>query len=293
MGPKKPLKTPGTPKIRAFKFIKPSKSTSKPHDESEDGSASDMSQRPSRSTRWIVTASAAKSARSKGKQKEPADSSAAQTTPLVLPPETDSDEEQTSPDLTQKPPTSKKSKTTDKVSTSQSNTSSSVGTKKKLQQESQPQSSKTVQPKKKASSKTKSKVSSTAPQKSKSGKQLKGKASVSNQPVEEEEPPSPTPAQDELDDFASDQENEDIDEADKELEAVLMEEAAKPDSPVVFGRRRKWINHKFNQDEDGRLIEFIKKHDIFYNKKRTDFKENPSRDVLMLELEAEMNIPGK
>ncbi len=141
--------------------------------------------------------------------------------------------------------------------------------------------------------KDKGKVSSTAPSKSKTGKQLKGKASVSNQPQEEEEPPSPTPAQDELDDFASDQENDDIDEADKELEAVLREEAAKPESPVVFGKRRKWINHKFNQEEDGRLIEFIKKHEIFYNKNRSDFKEDTSRDVLLLELQAEMKIPGK
>ena len=293
MGPKKPLKTPGTPKIRAFKFIQPSKATSKLQDESEDGSASDLSQRPSRATRRIMPEPAAKSARSKGKQKEPTDSTSAQTTPLIPPPETDSDEQPTLPDLTQQPPTKKKTKKKDTVSTSQSDTSSSVSTKKKMLKEPQPHSSKTVQRPKKDASKSQSKVPTSAPKKSKTGKPLKGKASVSNQPIEEEAPPSPTPPQDEVDDFASDPENEDIDEADKELEAVLMEEASKPDSPIVFGRRRKWINHKFNQEEDGKLIEFIKKHEIFYNKNRTDFKENPSRDVLMLELEAEMKIPGK
>ena len=288
MGPKKPPKNQGTPKIRAFKFVKAQTPPPQEPVESEDESPTGTTRRRERTTRRIITAAVAAKASA---QKQSVISS--ETTPQIEPATINSDIEDTSPELTQPPPSKKvKKQAKDKpaVTVKKSTDAKPAKTNKATQQS----SAKTIPKKVKATTTSQTKIAASAPKKSKSGKALVTKASVSNQAFEEEENvPSPTPPQDEVDDFASDdQANDGLPCDNQDLQQVLREEVEAPESPIKFGKRRKWITRKFSQEQDARIIEFVKENPIFYNKS-TPVDETPTRDELLLEIEREMKIPGK
>ncbi len=212
----------------------------------------------------IITASAALSA-AKATAKKQSESSS-DTNPQIDAATINTDIEDTSPELPQPPP-SKKVKKQAKDKPADTTQTSTDAKQKKTSKATQQSSAKTIKKKMKETPSSQPKISASAPKKSKSGKALVNKASVSNQAYEEEENvPSPTTPQDEVDDFASDDQADDgLPHDNQDVQQVLREEVEAPDSPVKFGRRRKWITRKFSQEQDARIIEIVRENPIFYN----------------------------
>lgn len=123
----------------------------------------------------------------------------------------------------------------------------------------------------------------------KSGKPATSKKSVGQQPhPDDSENETPAP-EEEADYFASsDEDPRDAQIQIDEAMARALEEDAE-ESPIELD----WNKRKWTPSEDEAIIEHVKANQIYYNMRRTDFKERSTKDDTWKPLERRLKVPGK
>ena len=296
MPPKKDANKGRTPRIRAFKTVPKMPAKQEDDDDEDDGEDPLEDQQDSKPKRVILTANAAASRECVKKKQELAQSAVGSSTDNTAEPATSSAKKTKAPAKTQEPPTPsetsddlkpvrKKSKTTkDKQKPSTSGVPKPQPTKSKTSKVKMPKSSKPPPP----PALTK-KTKGQQVQLSKSGKSVTSKRTVGNQPSHHDAD-SETPAPEEEPDYfaSSDEDPRDAQiEMDEAMARALAEDA--DDSPLELD----WSRRKWTPTEDEAIIEHVKSNEIYYNMRRTDFKERTTKDDMWRPLEKRFKVPGK
>ncbi len=289
MPPKKDPPKTRTPRIRAFKVVDAQPSKKRQDADEEEDPLKDVAE--AKPTRVILTANAALAREREKKKQEKAQSS--EDTKAAKKPAT-----QSSSDKKTKPPK------TEAKAQSASETSEDINTRKKNakapKDKQKPSTSGTAQPpppkskppKVKLPKNYKNQASKSKTDKktvTKAGKPATSKQSVGNQPYQQDSA-SETPApEDEPDNFASSDEDprQQQIEMDEAMAQALAEDA--DDSPLDLN----WSKRKYTPSEDEAIIDHVKANQIYYNMRRTDFKEKATKDDLWRPLEIRFKVPGK
>ena len=122
----------------------------------------------------------------------------------------------------------------------------------------------------------------------KSGKVATSKKSVGNQPADHESATDTPAPEEEADYFASS--DEDDRQAQIEMDQAMAQALAEDaeDSPIELD----WSKWKWTPSEDEAIIEHVKSNQIYYNMRRTDFKERATKDYMWKPLEKRYKVPG-
>ncbi len=298
MPPKKEPARSRTPRIRAFRNLPASKPPD-PDPEDEDDEE-DPLQETSRSTKpptLILTANAAASRERERKkleqQAEVAEDKSTDTTPASKSDTASSKKKtqskkqaatcsSTSDDV--KPAKKKPKPAKDKQTPSTSGVTKPAPAKSKASKVKYPKSAQPQQPAGKPKSDRETKKTLT-----KSGKPATSKKTVGIQPPDHESASETAAPEEEADYFASSDEDnrqEQI-EMDEAMARALAEDA--DDSPIELD----WTRRKWTPSEDEAIIEHVKSNQIYYNMRRTDFKERATKDYMWKPLEKRFKVPGK
>ncbi len=296
MPPKKEKSNPRTPRIRAFKHLPPQPKQPPDEDEDEDDEEDPLKEpSPTVPTRTIITANVAAARKREAKKQvkdQPDASSSAESSQPAQPSNAAKDKvskkttkskstaDTSSDKKTKSKPTSAKG-VKDKQIPSTSGEAKTTSTKSKAP--------KVRMPKTAAKSQTPPASKSKSGTVTKSGKPATSKKSVGTQPhPEDSENETPAP-EEEADYFASsDEDPRDAQIQMDEAMARALEEDAE-DSPIDLD----WSKRKWTPSEDEAIIDHVRSHKIYYNMKRTDFKERSTKDEIWKPLERRFKVPGK
>ncbi len=290
-----PPKKARTPRIRAFKHIPITQPAIE--DDGEEEEEDPLQDIPdSKPKRVIITANVAAARERQRKKMEKAQSAEENSTDTTPVPKSSAEQKtkqapstnkattasETSDDI--KPVKKKPKPAKDKQTPGTSGVQKTPATKSKSSKVKLPKSSKNEEPQRQSKTKKGATVTVT-----KSGKAATSKRSVGNKPADHDTA-SETPApEEEPDYFASS--DEDARQAQIDIDAAMARALAEDaeDSPLELD----WTRRKWTPSEDEAIIEHVKSNQIYYNMRRTDFKEKDIKDSLWKPLEKRFKVPGK